>query len=113
MITTAYEVRGALVTAVASVTNGTTTTLSAGDADYFLDLIEVTFANNSSAAASVTLLSDGSTVRTLQIPANDTVALQFNAPLKQWAKNTNWSVDMADITGTTISVGATLVKIKQ
>lgn len=105
-----HDVRGAFVTASASLTSGTASELLSGDADYFLDVIEVTFANNSNATASIALKNDGSTVRTITATANGTVQLQFDAPLEQPVKNTPWNVDMEDITGTTVSIGAVFMK---
>lgn len=107
-----HDVRGALVSASASLANGTAATLVAGDTDYFLDIIEMTLGNNSTVAASVVLKNDGTTIRTLSVPANGTVQLTFDAPLRQATKNTPWIADMEDITGTTVSVDAVLIKAK-
>lgn len=105
-----HELRDGLVTASASLSTGTAATLLAAETDYFLDMIEATFANNSNAAAQIALKNDATTIRTLQIPAGDTLALRFDAALKQLTKNTPWVVDMEDITGTTIEIGATFVR---
>lgn len=109
----AHDVRGAIVTAAASLTTGTATSLLAGDADHFLDLIEVTFANNSTVSASVALTNDGTSIRTFQVPASNTLAVNFEAPLNQNTKNTPWLADMEDITATTVSVGARFIRKQQ
>lgn len=105
-----HDVRGAIVSAIASLSTGTATTLIAGDADYFLDIIEMTFANNSTATAGIDLNNDGTTIRHIDVEAGATVQLSFPAPLKQGKKNLPWIVDMNDITGTTVSIGAQLIR---
>lgn len=105
-----HDVRSALVTAAASLTTGTAATFLAADNDYFLDLVEATFANSSTATASIALANDGTTIRTLSIPAGNTLQVFFDAPLKQLNKSIAWVIDMEDITGTTINVGATFIK---
>lgn len=105
-----HDVRGAIVTASASLSSGTAASLIAGDSDYFLDIIELTCANNSNAATTVTLINDGTTIRTFGVPAFSTAQVQFDVPLGQNTKNTPWIVDLPDITGTTISIAARLIK---
>lgn len=105
-----HDVRGALVTASASLTTGTAATFITGDADYFLDLAEVTMANNSTVSATIILTNDGSTVRSFEVPAANTLHLKFDAQLPQPVKNTPWGIDMNDITGTTVSVGAIFIR---
>lgn len=105
-----YATRDALVTAQVTLTTGTNATLIAGDTDYPLDILEITFANQSNAAAQVSLKDDGTTVKTLEIPAGNTLELVENIPIPQSRKNSVWSVDMEDITGTTVVVEAILMK---
>jgi hypothetical protein len=105
-----FAARNALVTATATLTNGTNTLLITGDADYPLDLVHVTFANQSTAAAQVTLKDDGTSVRTLNVPLSDTLELKPNVPIIQSAKGGNWTVDMGDTTGTTLVVDAIFIK---
>ena len=103
-----HDVRGALVTASATLTTGTAQTLIAGDTDYFLDLIEVSFANNSG-SAQVLLTNDGTTICTVQAGAG-TTQMFFDAGLTQNTKNTPWLADLEDITGSSIVVNATFIK---
>ncbi len=109
-----HDVRGALVSANATITNSDAalTTLIAGDADYFLDIVEVSFANSSTAAVGIDLGNDGSIIRHVDIPAGNTVQLMFDTPLRQNTKNLPWTVDItgSDITGSTVNVAATLIK---
>lgn len=106
-----HETRSNIYTAAASVTNGTATSLIAADADYFTDIIEVTLSSNTTVAGvQVSLLQDGSVVRTVQVPQNSTLQLLFDAPLAAIRKNTVWAVDMEDISGTTVTVGARFIK---
>ena len=104
-----HEVRSAMTTATASLTSGAGVSLITGDTDYFLDILEMTCANNS-ATVNVLLKSDGTTVRTLQLPANTTKQYKFDVPLKQETKETPWVVEMEDITGTTVTIDAHLIK---
>lgn len=106
-----HDARGAIVTAAASLTTGTAATFLSGDASDFLDLIEATFANNSTAAATVTLANDGTTIRTIVVPAATTLAVKWDVPIKQLTKNVPWVIDMEDITGTTVTVGANFIKV--
>jgi hypothetical protein len=104
-----FHKRDALVTASATLTTGTNTTLIAGDSDYPLDLVEVTFSNQSTVAAQVTLQDDGTTIKTLEIPQG-TTQLVPPTGYPQGRKGGNWTVDMEDITGTTVVVEALFVR---
>jgi hypothetical protein len=108
-----HEVRGGLYSAAVSLTTGTATSLIAADADYFTDIVEVTFANNSTAAAQVLLRNDGTTIRTIEVPAGSTVQLDFETGLKQNTRNTPWLADLEDITGSQVDVGAIFIKRRQ
>ncbi len=105
-----HEARNALVSATVSVSSGTASSLIAGDAELFLDIVEISFANNSTVGAAVALKSDGTTIKNFNIPAGGTVQLELGSLLRQQTKNTPWLVDMEDITGTTIIVDALLVR---
>lgn len=105
-----YEVRGACVSASASITTGTNGVLLTGDADYRLDLVEVSFSNNSTVAASLSLKDDGTTVRTINVPIGGMVQLKFPIPLEQNAAGGDWTLDMEDITGTTVGAQAVFIK---
>lgn len=110
-LTESYVVRGSVVTAVASLTTGTPTTLISGDTDYLLDLVEIRFANDS-AATSVVLKDDGTTVGTFAVPIStaQSPSYRFEIPLPQSAIAGRWYLDMPDLTGTTIDAYATFIK---
>lgn len=117
VITAPHEVRGGVVTANATLTTGTAASFIVGDADYYLDILEVTFATSSTATlggteVQVDLINDGTIVRSVGVPYG-TTQLFFDIPLKQITKGTPWNVDMNDITGTTVWVGATIIKNPQ
>ena len=78
--------------------------------DYPLDILEVSFSNLSTVSAQVTLKDDGTSVRTLQIPAGVTLELAGNTVIPQSVKGSRWYLDMEDITGTTVVVDAILIK---
>jgi hypothetical protein len=102
------QVRDLIVTARAQVTNGTETTLLAASAGNFHDLIYVLGANNSDAAVSVDIRSvtAGNVVLTLQLPANGSAGVALPVPLPQDATGNNWTVDLPDITGSTVTIQA-------
>lgn len=117
MINTRYKkyfdltgVAGAVVTATASLTNGTAATLLAADSTEFLDLFEVTAACNSTVGATITLSNDGTTMATIVAPANGTAQLRFDPPITQQVKSIAWVADMEDISSTTVTINARFVK---
>ena len=105
-----HDVRSGIYSASATLSNGTATSLIAADSDYFTDIIEISGANSSDAAITVTLTNDGTTVRSLRFPANDTTLLKFDVPTKQNTKNTPWFADMGDFTNTSITIDALFIK---
>ncbi len=102
------QVRDLIQTAYVQITTGTETTLRAAVAGAYLDLIYVMGANNSDAAVSVDIraVTAGGVVMTLQIPASGTAGIACPVPLPQQETGNNWTADMADITGTTVSLTA-------
>lgn len=104
------QVRDLIATAYVQLTNGTETTLLAASAGSFHDLIYVMGANNSDVAVSVDIrpVTAGNVVMTIQIPASGTAGIACPVPLPQSASDTgnNWTADMSDITGTTVSLTA-------
>lgn len=99
-------VRDLVYTATASLSTGTAATLFTGASGFFADLKQITLSNNSTASATVAVLDESTTVRTIQVPAGNTLNFTFDPALKQSATGGNWGVDMEDITGTTVSVAA-------
>jgi hypothetical protein len=115
LMTAHYDVRGGIVTANATLTTGTATSLIAGDADYMLDLVEMTFSTGSTVALGtatfgVDLINDGTVVRHFDMFDGGVEQVVFDPPLPQITKGTPWNLDMDDVTGTTLKVGATLSK---
>ena len=104
------QVRDLVVTAYASLANGTETTLLAATAGSFHDLIYVMGANNSDVAVTVNIrpVLAGNIIMTLQVPANGTAGIVTPVPLPQSASDTGnaWTADMGDVTGTTVYLTA-------
>lgn len=102
------QVRDLTLTAFVTVSNGTETTLRAAVAGAYIDLIMVVGANNSDAAVSVDIraVTGGGVVSNLQIPANGTAGFALPVPYPQQETGNNWTVDLPDITGSTISFTA-------
>lgn len=105
-----HQVRDLIVTASASLTTGTKTELAAGISGAFQDLVQISCANNSDAATTVTLTDESTTVRTIPVPANSVTHVNYNVPLPQSAAGAAWYVDLPDITGTTITINAEFSK---
>lgn len=111
VITTPHAIRDSITTAYVSLTGGTKTELVAGVSGYYLDLIQISLANNSSVAVTgVTLSDESTTVQQFSIPVTGATVAHFPAPLRQSAKGVSWYVDLADISGTTVTVQALFLK---
>ena len=110
VLVTPYALRDSVVTAYVSLTGGTKTELVAGVAGYFLDLIQIHFANTSTAAQAITLFDESTTVQVVNIPLSGGVNIEFPTPLKQSAKGAAWYVDNADVSTSTVNVQALFVK---
>jgi hypothetical protein len=102
------QIRDLMATAYATIANGTETTLKSGVAGAFLDLVYIMGSNNSDVAVSVDIRSvtGGNIIMTLQIPASSVAGLSLPVPIPQDNQGNNWTVDMGDITGTTVSLSA-------
>lgn len=102
------QVRGLIQTAYVQITGGTETTLRAGVAGAYLDLIYLLAANNSDAAVSIDIraVTGGAVVMTLQVPANGVSGISLPVPIPQQDTGNNWTVDGPDISGTTVSFSA-------
>ncbi len=107
-ITRPVQMRGLLSTAYATMTTGTATTLLQSASSTYNDLVYLVGANTSDVAVTVNV-SPGSaegTVLTLQIPANGTAGIACPIPFPQGTAANAWTVDMGDITGTTVYISA-------
>ncbi len=108
-ITRPVQVRDLIKTAYVSLTNGTETTLLAGTAATFNDLIMITATNNSTAATQLDIrcTTAGNIVHTMYLPASTgPVGWSPQVPWPQDATGNNWTIDMSDQTGTTVYVSA-------
>lgn len=107
------QVRDLIATAYVSVSTGTETTLLTAGAATFLDLIMITATNNSSAATQLDIrnTSAGNIVHTMYLPAS-TGPIGFTPPVPwpQDATGNAWTIDLPDITGTTVYVSALFSK---
>lgn len=102
------QVRDLIATAYVQITNGTETTLKSAVAGAYLDLIYIMASNNSDAATTVDIrqVTGGNVIMTLQVPANGVSGVSLPVPIPQMDTGNNWTADMSDITGTTISLSA-------
>lgn len=106
------QARDLTVTAYATLTTGTETTLVSGVAGSYLDLVYIMGANNSDVAVTVNIrpVTAGNIVMTLQVPANGVAGIACPMPLPQGDTGNNWTVDMGDITGTSVYMTALFSK---
>lgn len=104
------QVRDLTITAYATLTTGTETTLLAATVGSFHDLIYIMGANNSDAAVTVDIrpVLAGNVVMSVQIPANGTAGVSLAVPYPQSGSDTGnaWTADMGDLTGTTVYLSA-------
>lgn len=110
MFTARHDVRGGIATAYATLITGTAAIFFTGDADYFSDMIEIQMSNNSTVAVGIDLTQDGSKIRHFEIPANTTIEIAYDVPLKQNTIAVPWIIDMPDITGTSVEIAASFIK---
>lgn len=106
-LTRPVQVRDLTVTAYTSISNGTETTLLAASAGSFHDLMYIMLANSSNAAVLVDIrpVTAGNIIATIAVPADGTAGVSMGGmPIPQSGSDTgnNWTIDMPDITGTTV-----------
>lgn len=106
------QVRDLIQTAYATLSTGTETTLLAGAASTFYDLIYIMGANTSDAAVQVDIRSGtaNGVVATMECPANGNGGVALPVPIPQDVAANTWTVDMPDITGTTVYISALFSK---
>ncbi|KKR20040.1 MAG: hypothetical protein UT51_C0009G0014 [Candidatus Nomurabacteria bacterium GW2011_GWC2_39_41] len=111
-LTRPVQARDLIATAYVSVSNGTETTLLAAIAGSYLDLIYVMGTNNSDVAVTVDLraVTAGNIVTSVRIPANGTAGVALPVPIPQDETGNNWTADLPDITGTTVTLSALFSK---
>lgn len=104
--------RDLILTARAALSTGTEATLLAAVAGSFLDLVSINFSNNSTAAVAVDVraVTAGNIVYTANVAANGYIDWSPPIPWPQDATGNNWTVDMPDITGTTVNISALFSK---
>lgn len=102
------QVRDLISTAYVSIATGTETTLIAGVAGSYLDLIYMLGTNNSDAAVTVDIraVTAGNIATSIRIPANGTAGVSLPVPIPQDETGNNWTADLPDVTGTTVTISA-------
>lgn len=98
------QLREVLASAYGSVASGTETTLKAAVAGSYLDLIYIMLSNNSDAAvtADIRMVTAGNVVMSIQVPANGVAGVSIPTPYPQSDSGNNWTIDLPDVTGTTV-----------
>lgn len=121
-ITTPIQVRGLMQTAYVSISTGTETTLLAGVSGVFMDLVSISASTDSTFATTAVVppyigVRDCRTGGVLfSFPVSGLSATNtgsqtiftkdFSVPLPQNEAGNAWTVDMNDITGTTVNIQA-------
>lgn len=103
-VTRPLQVRDLIATAYVSVTNGTETTLRAAVAGASLDMVLLTLSNTSDAAvtADIRAVTAGNISLSIVVPPYGTAGYSASVPLPQSEQGNNWTIDLPDITGTTV-----------
>lgn len=107
------QVRDLIATAYISLTTGTETTLLTAAAGTFVDLIMITATNQSTAATQLDIraTSAGNIIHTMYLPASTgPVGFAPSVPWPQDSTGNSWTIDIPDITGTTVNVSALFSK---
>lgn len=109
-----YQIREFQSTAYVTLTGGGETTLLAGEAGVFNDLMLITAANESGAAQTIQIRAStgGGIVGAVRVPADSTSGFSLSYPIIQNAVADTWTVQNAgtDVTNTTVKVSATFIK---
>ena len=125
LLVTPYQFRGAVSTAFVSLINGTETTLLGGTSGVFNDLVYVLASTTStwggpgtngsaqgSIVVSIRSVRAGGIVTTITVPSAVEVPTVFHppVPIPQDEAGSSWTVDMDDITGTTVNIQGLFIK---
>ena len=112
LLTWPYQARDLTTTAYASLTTGTAATLLTGIAGVKHDLVMVVGSNSSTASATIDIrdATNGGIVATIEVPAGGVAGFVPPTPVPQNIAGDTWTVDMNDITGTTVNVTGLFVK---
>ncbi len=107
-LTRPMQVRDLTRTAYATLTTGTETTLRTATSGTFFDLIYILGTNNSDFAVTVDIRAEtgAGIVTSIRIPANGTAGVALPVPIPQNTASATWTVDLPDITGTTVTISA-------
>ena len=106
-----YMVRSSVSTAAATLTGGTETDLLAGVTGEKHDLLFITGANNSTVAVTVSIreATANAVVMSLELGANSTEQITMPIPYPQQDEDSDWTVDIPDISGTTVTLAALFI----
>ncbi|MBI1834118.1 MAG: hypothetical protein HYR90_04835, partial [Candidatus Andersenbacteria bacterium] len=102
-----------VTTAYTAITTGTEASLiAAGGSGVFLDLIQIVAANTSDGTVSLDFrdATAGGIVFSVQCPASATTGFVPAVPYPQNVANLPWTVDMNDVSNTTVNVSALFIK---
>ncbi|OGT23551.1 MAG: hypothetical protein A2W47_04560 [Gammaproteobacteria bacterium RIFCSPHIGHO2_12_38_15] len=111
-VITPYQVRDLIQTAYVALANGTETNLLAGIASTYLDLAWIMAANTSDAAIDIDVRcgTGYGVLLSLTVPADATAGIAPAVPIPQDNTGQPWTVDIGDLTGTTVNISALFIK---
>ena len=109
------QIRDLIATAYVAASTGTETTLLAASVGVYHDLIYILASNNSTVAIGLDLraVTAGNIQMHLEIPANGVTGVSLPVPLPGMltdGSGNNWTIDLPDVTGTTVYVSALFSK---
>lgn len=107
-----YQVRDLITTAHVQLTTGSEATLLAGAASTFHDLVYIMGGNTSAGAIDIDVRDQtgGAVILRFTIPADSTAGVAPVVPIPQNEAAAAWTVDMDDVTNTTVNLTALFVK---
>lgn len=114
-LTTPYQVRDLVSTALAQTATLAEVTLISGVASTYLDLMSLTCANTTGVAVGLDIrdTTGGSAVETVQLAANETKVINYTVPKKQNDLAATWTIinrGTGDISNTNIVVSANFIR---
>ncbi len=108
------QVRDLMLTAYATLSTNSETSLLAGVSGEFHDLVFIKFSNTSSGAVTIDLRDHtaGGIIDTYEVPANGVVGLSLSTPIPQSELDSSWTVDYndSDLSNTTVYISALFTK---
>ena len=114
-VMTLHQVRDLIVTASAATATLAEVTLLTGVASTFSDMVEITCANASGAAVTISIrdATGAGVTKTITVGASSTESRDFPVPIPQGVRADSWTIQNAgtgDISGTVVTCSALFIR---